>query len=87
MLLGEEAKRVFVSGGAGFIGSHVLDLLVPQGYDVTVYDNLSNGRRAFIEHLLEHPNVTFIEACMLDLDRVTEAMQGHHGHHRIPRKT
>jgi len=39
------AKRVLVTGGAGFIGSHVADVYLAHGYDVTVLDNLSSGRR------------------------------------------
>ncbi|MGZ8379807.1 MAG: NAD-dependent epimerase/dehydratase family protein [Gemmatirosa sp.] len=39
------AKKALVTGGAGFIGSHVADLFVAEGYDVTVVDNLSSGRR------------------------------------------
>src|SRR5882762_9399100 len=56
-LLGEKVKRVFLTGGAGFIGSHIVDDLLPQGYEVTVYDNLSNGRREFIEQHLKNPRI------------------------------
>ena len=37
--------RALVTGGAGFIGSHVADLYLEHGYDVTVLDNFSSGRR------------------------------------------
>jgi len=77
MLLGSSIKRVFVSGGAGFIGSHVADVLLPQGYQVTVYDNLSNGRREFIAHHLNNPAFRFVEADMLDLERLCEGVKGH----------
>jgi UDP-glucose 4-epimerase len=39
------AKKALVTGGAGFIGSHVADLLVAEGFDVTIVDNLASGRR------------------------------------------
>ena len=39
------AKRALVTGGAGFIGSHVAELYIEHGYDVVVLDNLSSGRR------------------------------------------
>ena len=51
------AQRALVTGGAGFIGSHVADLLVAHGYAVTVIDNLASGRR---ENL--NPAATFVEA-------------------------
>jgi UDP-glucose 4-epimerase len=77
MILGNAVKRVFLTGGAGFIGSHVADLLVGQGYGVTVYDNLSNGRREFIQHNIGKPNFRFVEADVLDADKLLAAMQGH----------
>lgn len=76
-LVGDRYQRIFVSGGAGFIGSHLLDILIPQGYQVTAYDNLSNGRMEFIEHHLGKPNFVFIEADMLDRKRLVEAVRGH----------
>jgi UDP-glucose 4-epimerase len=69
-------KRVLLTGGAGFIGSHVLDLLAPSGVHFTVYDNLTNGKLDYIESHLSRPNVTFIKADILDRERLTEATRG-----------
>lgn len=71
-----DVKRVLLTGGAGFIGSHVLDLLAPSGVEFTVYDNLSHGRLEYIESHLKRPNVTFAEADILDLDRLVGATRG-----------
>ena len=68
MLLGDSVKKIFVTGGAGFIGSHVVDILISQGYEVTVYDDLSNGRREFIEQHFGKDNFEFYEANILDID-------------------
>jgi UDP-glucose 4-epimerase len=76
-LLGDEVRKVFITGGAGFIGSHVVDILVDQEYEVTVYDNLSNGRREFLEHHAGKGNYRFVEADILDGDRLFAAMKGH----------
>jgi len=77
MQLPSHAKRVLLTGGAGFIGSHVLDLLAPADISVTVYDNLVNGKLAYIESHLTRPNVTFLNANILDLGRLTDATRGH----------
>jgi UDP-glucose 4-epimerase len=77
VLLGPSIRRVFVSGGAGFIGSHVVDTLLPQGYDVTVIDNLSNGRREFLAPHLGQPRLRFIEGDLLDRERLVGAVGGH----------
>lgn len=68
--------RSFVIGGAGFIGSHLVDRLVARG-PVTVYDNLSVGRRAFLAEHLDAGRVALVEADALDLDRLTAAVAGH----------
>ncbi|MCK4223691.1 MAG: NAD-dependent epimerase/dehydratase family protein [candidate division Zixibacteria bacterium] len=65
--------RYFVTGGAGFIGSHLVDKLISHG-DVTVYDNLSSGRKEFIQHHLDKPYFSFIQADLLDLERLTKEM-------------
>ena len=70
-------KRVLLTGGAGFIGSHVLDLLAPTGIQFTVYDNLTNGKLEYIEAHLSRQNVTFVKADILDLERLVEATRGH----------
>jgi UDP-glucose 4-epimerase len=69
--------KAFVSGGAGFIGSHLVDSLLKNGHSVTVYDNLSSGDKQFIQHHLHQENFTFIKADLLDLKRVKKEMQDH----------
>jgi UDP-glucose 4-epimerase len=55
-------KTFFVTGGAGFIGSHLCENLLQMGYRVTALDNLSTGRMANIAHLLDHPHFHFARA-------------------------
>lgn len=69
--------NVFVSGGAGFIGSHLVDRLVARGDSVTVYDNLSSGKKEFIEEHLSGGSVRFIEADLSDLGKLTSEISGH----------
>ena len=70
-------KRMFVTGGAGFIGSHLVDRLVQDGCEVTVYDNLSSGKMDNIAHHLGQNGFTFIEADILDIGTLKDAMAGH----------
>ena len=67
----------FVTGGAGFIGSHLVDRLMEEGSKVTVYDNLVSGRREWIEHHFSENGFRFIQADLLDTDNLTQAMKGH----------
>ena len=54
-------KNVVITGGAGFIGSHLCELYLEDGARVTVLDNLVTGARENIKHLLDHKNFRFIE--------------------------
>jgi UDP-glucose 4-epimerase len=67
--------RYFITGGAGFIGSHLVDRLMSTGA-VTVYDNLSSGKREFINQQLDNPDFKFIQADILDLEQLSEAIKG-----------
>jgi len=49
-------KRIIVTGGTGFLGSHLCDRLVGDGHDVLCVDNFYTGRRANVAHLLDNPN-------------------------------
>jgi UDP-glucose 4-epimerase len=67
--------KYFVTGGAGFIGSHLVDRLIRDG-EVKVYDNLSSGRKEFIQHHFVNSNFSFIEADLLDLDKLKREIAG-----------
>ena len=69
--------KAFVTGGAGFIGSHLVDTLIDRGHTVTVYDNLSSGDTQFIHHHLKEPGFTFITEDLLNLPELKRALTGH----------
>jgi len=68
--------RILVTGGAGFIGSNLIDSLLAKGYHVRVIDNFSTGRREFVSLALRHPNFQLVEADLLDSKSVDKAMDG-----------
>jgi len=55
-----KTRRILVTGGAGFLGSHLCDRLVEQGHDVICVDNLFTSQKLNIQHLLERPNFEFV---------------------------
>lgn len=69
--------KAFVTGGAGFIGCHLVDRLMQGNNDVTVFDNLSSGRRAFMEHHRNNNNFEFVQADLLGLREVKKAIKGY----------
>lgn len=66
--------KVLVTGGAGFIGSHLVDELVRSGFGVTVIDNLSTGREANFSGHLAGRKIRFLRGDVLDRDVVDEAI-------------
>ena len=66
-----------VTGGAGFIGSALVDRLLADGESVTVYDNLSSGKESFISQHLGSSDFEFIKADLLDFERLLKEMDGH----------
>jgi len=69
--------RAFVTGGAGFIGSHLVDRLISKGHSVTVFDNLSSGKEDFIKHHMENQNFNFVKADLIDYEVVLKELKGH----------
>jgi UDP-glucose 4-epimerase len=66
--------RALISGGAGFIGSHLADLLLDQGHSVIALDNLSTGQHKNIEHLLARTDFEFVLGSILNADLVDDCV-------------
>lgn len=56
----DSRKRILVTGGAGFLGSHLIDLLLEKGHEIICVDNLFTGTKRNIEHLHNHPRFEFM---------------------------
>lgn len=69
-----QKKRILVTGGAGFVGSHLVDRLMLLGHDVTVLDNFFTGSKTTVSHWIGHPNFELVrhdvvEPFMIECDR------------------
>ena len=67
-------KRVLVTGGAGFVGSHLVDRLMLLGHEVSVLDNFFTGSKTSVSHWVGHPNFELVrhdvvEPFMIECDR------------------
>ena len=69
--------NTFVTGGCGAIGSNLIDRLLADGHSVTCYDNLSEGKREFIAPHEGNPKFTFIQADILDFQKLKGSMRNH----------
>ena len=64
--MNKTCRSVLVTGGAGFIGSHLVPRLLELGYSVTVLDNLSTGKLENLNGVLDHPKFMFQRGDILD---------------------
>jgi UDP-glucose 4-epimerase len=65
----------FVTGGAGFIGSHLVDRLLADGHRVVAYDNFSTGNERFLESALASPRFRLVRGDTTDLDQLSRSME------------
>jgi UDP-glucose 4-epimerase len=71
-----KSSKILVTGGAGFIGSHLVVKLAKQGYHVRVLDNLSNGKLSNINRLLQGGSVDFLKGDIRDVSTVKAVVSG-----------
>ena len=69
-------KKVVVTGGAGFIGSHLAEELTKQGYQVVILDDLSTGKLENISHLIKEKRVEFVQGSITDLPLLQKLFHG-----------
>lgn len=69
-------RKAIVTGGAGFIGSHIVDRLLVDNHEVIVIDNFSTGRSENLNHQKGHPNLSIVEADINDKDKISPLFNG-----------
>lgn len=74
MFLPKNIKNVFITGGAGFIGSHLVDILIAEGKQVTVFDNLSSGKKDFLTRNMHKKNFHLSIGDLLKPQRIENAL-------------
>ncbi len=68
--------KVVITGGAGFIGSHLAHRMVDLGYDVVLFDNLFRGRYDYVKDLVDRKQATFVEGDIRNRELVHDTLKG-----------
>ena len=71
-----QKSTCLVTGGCGFIGSHLVELLLSQGYAVHVLDDLTTGSRSNLDHVSSNANLRIFEGSILDSVSIDLAIEG-----------
>lgn len=69
-------QHILITGGAGFIGSNLVDYFIKQGHKITVLDNLATGFEKNISHHFDNPDFNFIKGDIRDIDVCKQAVKG-----------
>ena len=75
-MVGSKIMSALVTGGAGFIGSHLVDALMQRGYKVVVFDNLSSGKIENVERWLKDENFRFVRGDLRQKEKIRKAVAG-----------
>ena len=68
-------SEILITGGAGFIGSHLTELLLTRNHSVTIVDDLSTGTPANLKHLEHHSGLTFVHGDIGNEELLNEVIQ------------
>ena len=69
--------KILITGGAGYIGSHVVKLFLGKGYDIVVFDNLSRGYKEPMDILTEYGNLEFISGDLRKKEEISPLFNNH----------
>ncbi len=72
----KDTRSALITGGAGFIGSHMADELISDGWEVVVLDNLATGKRENLAHLNGDPRLSFVEGDIADANLLRSLLEG-----------
>ncbi|MGO9645544.1 MAG: NAD-dependent epimerase/dehydratase family protein [Candidatus Bathyarchaeia archaeon] len=70
-------RKCFVTGGAGFLGSYLVEVLLSRDCKVTAYDNLTSGKKVWLENSLRDPRFEFVQGDLTDYDNLEKQMKDH----------
>ena len=69
--------KELITGGASFIGSHLVYKLIHKGLSVTVYDDFNSGKKEFIKKHIGNEKFTFVNADLIEKQKILDSIEGH----------